>query len=151
MTEQKQSGRIAAETIDAIQPWILPPVNDNGRVLSTAEKEAKERKEALLRKSKESIQTIEMPDQTSPLKGMTAEELELSANSSNSEAHPHLGRCTEHQHNRVLDAFQSTCAETCLFSRPYRSMVAKREFRCFRRHQQLVDTVLNARLELLVD
>lgn len=76
MTEQKQSGRIAAETIEAIQPWILPPVNDNGRVLSTAEKEAKERKEALLRKSKESIQTIEMPDQTSPLKGMTAEELE---------------------------------------------------------------------------
>lgn len=76
MTDSKQTGRIAAETIEAIQPWILPPVNDNGRVLSTVEKEAKERKEALLRKSKESIQTIEMPDQTSPLKGMTAEELE---------------------------------------------------------------------------
>lgn len=76
MTDQKPTGRIAAETIEAIQPWILPPVNDNGRVLSTAEKEAKERKEALLKKSKESIQTIEMPDQTAPIKGMTAEELE---------------------------------------------------------------------------
>ena len=85
----------------------------------------------------------------SPL--MTAEELELFANSSHSEAHPHLGRCTENQHNRVLAAFQSTRAETCLFSRPYRSMVAKRKFRCLRRRQQLVDVVLNAHLELLVD
>lgn len=76
MTDSKNQNRIAGETIDAMQPWILPPVNDNGRVLSTAEKEAKERKAALLRKSKESVQTIEMPEPTSPLKGMTAQELE---------------------------------------------------------------------------
>ncbi len=75
MTDKNQH-RIAGETIEAMQPWILPPVNDNGRVLSTAEKEAKERKLALLRKSKESVQTIEMPNSTSPLKGMTAQELE---------------------------------------------------------------------------
>jgi flagellar assembly protein FliH len=75
MTDKNQN-RIAGETIEAMQPWILPPVNDNGRVLSTAEKEAKERKLALLRKSKESVQTIEMPEPTSPLKGMTAQELE---------------------------------------------------------------------------
>jgi flagellar assembly protein FliH len=75
MTDKNQH-RIAGETIEAMQPWILPPVNDNGRVLSTVEKEAKERKEKLLRKSKESIQTIEMPEPTSPLKGMTAKELE---------------------------------------------------------------------------
>jgi flagellar assembly protein FliH len=76
MTDSKNQNRIEGETIDAMQPWILPPVNDNGRVLSTAEKEAKERKAALLRKSKESIQTIEMPEPSSPLKGMTAQELE---------------------------------------------------------------------------
>lgn len=76
MTDKNQN-RIAGETIEAMQPWILPPVNDNGRVLSTVEKEAKERKEKLLRKSKESIQTIEMPPPTSPLKGMTAQELEI--------------------------------------------------------------------------
>jgi len=76
MTEQKNPNRLAAESIDAMQPWILPPVNDNGRVLSTVEKEARERKAALLRKSKESVQTIEMPEPSSPLKGMTAEELE---------------------------------------------------------------------------
>jgi flagellar assembly protein FliH len=75
MTDKNQN-RIAGETIESMQPWILPPVNDNGRVLSTVEKEAKERKEKLLRKSKESIQTIEMPEPTSPLKGMTAKELE---------------------------------------------------------------------------
>jgi len=75
MTDKNQN-RIAGETIEAMQPWILPPVNDNGRVLSTIEKEAKERKLALLRKSKESVQTIEMPEPTSPLKGMTAQELE---------------------------------------------------------------------------
>jgi flagellar assembly protein FliH len=75
MTDKNQN-RIAGETIEAMQPWILPPVNDNGRVLSTAEKEAKERKLALLRKSKESVQTIEMPEPSSPLAGMTAQELE---------------------------------------------------------------------------
>lgn len=75
MTDKHQN-RIAGETIESMQPWILPPVNDNGRVLSSVEKEAKERKEKLLRKSKESIQTIEMPEPTSPLKGMTAQELE---------------------------------------------------------------------------
>ncbi|MBK8185815.1 MAG: flagellar assembly protein FliH [Cellvibrio sp.] len=72
----KNLHRIAGESIESMQPWILPPVNDNGRVLSTVEKDAKERKERLLRKSKESIQTIEMPPPTSPLKGMTAQELE---------------------------------------------------------------------------
>jgi flagellar assembly protein FliH len=76
MTDPKNQNRIAGETIEAMQPWILPPVNDNGRVLSSAEKEARERKAALLRKSKESVQTIEMPEPTSPLKGMTAQELE---------------------------------------------------------------------------
>jgi sentrin-specific protease 1 len=85
----------------------------------------------------------------SPL--MTVEELELFISSGNSEAHPHLGRCNEHQHDRVLTAFESTRAETCLFSRPCRSMVTKSEFRCLRHRQQLVDAVMNAHLDLLVD
>jgi len=75
MTEKTIISRIASESVDKVQTWILPPITDNGRVLSSAEKEAKERREALLKRNKESIQTIEMP--TPPANaGMTAQEMQ---------------------------------------------------------------------------
>jgi hypothetical protein len=51
----------------------------------------------------------------------------------------------------VLDAFHSNRAESCLLSRPYRTRVTKGNFLCFRRRKQLIDTVIDAHMELLLD
>lgn len=75
MTDKITPNRIPASEAENAKPWALPPVNDNGRVLSSAEKEAKERRSALLKSSKESIETIEVP--SAPKKsGMTAEQMQ---------------------------------------------------------------------------
>lgn len=75
MSTETLQGRIAAEDVSEVKSWILPPVDDSGKILSSAEKEAKDRRQRLLRQGKESIQTVEVP--TSPAKtGMTAQEMQ---------------------------------------------------------------------------
>lgn len=66
--------RIPAEEAQDVRTWVLPPISDRGKVLSSAEKEAKERRAALLKTNKESIQTIEINEP--PKGGMTAEEMQ---------------------------------------------------------------------------
>lgn len=75
MAEKTIISRIAAESVDNVQTWTLPPITDNGRVLSSAEKEAKERRESLLKRNKESIQTVEIPNPPANV-GITAEEMQ---------------------------------------------------------------------------
>ena len=75
MTEKTIISRIPAESVENVQTWMLPPITDNGRVLSTAEKEARERRNALLKRNKESIQTVEMPEPPANV-GMTAQEMQ---------------------------------------------------------------------------
>lgn len=75
MTEKTIISRIPAESVENVQTWMLPPITDNGRVLSSAEKEAKERRNALLKRNKESIQTVEMPAPPANV-GMTAQEMQ---------------------------------------------------------------------------
>ena len=74
MTEKNISNRILAEEAEDVKTWILPPVHE-GKVLSSAEKEAKDRRAALLKNSKESISTIDVPAPTKKT-GMTAEEMQ---------------------------------------------------------------------------
>lgn len=77
MSDTTLPNRIPAEAIDQATTWVLPPVADNGRVLSSAEKEARERRERLLRREQEKIETVEMPAQEQvPQVGMTAEEMQ---------------------------------------------------------------------------
>lgn len=77
MSDTTLPNRIPAEAIDQATTWVLPPVADNGRVLSSAEKEARERRERLLRREQEKIETVEMPTQEQvPQVGMTAEEMQ---------------------------------------------------------------------------
>ncbi len=77
MSDSILPNRIPAEAVDQATTWILPPVSDNGRVLSSAEKEARERRERLLRREQEKIETVEMPVQEQvPQVGMTAEEMQ---------------------------------------------------------------------------
>lgn len=74
MTTKSLPGRIAAEDLGEVTSWMLPPVDDTGRVLSSAEKEARVRREKLLRNGKEKIETVEIPEQQKT--GMTAQELQ---------------------------------------------------------------------------
>ena len=62
MTDKVLPNRILGETVDTVTGWALPPITDNGRVLSSVEKEAKERREAMFKRKSESIQTIEIPE-----------------------------------------------------------------------------------------
>lgn len=74
MTEKNTTNRIPAEEAGGAKTWVIPPVND-GRVLSSAEKEARDKRAALLKNSKESISTIDLP--AAPKKGgMTAEQMQ---------------------------------------------------------------------------
>ena len=74
MTSKSLPGRIAAEDLGDVTSWMLPPVDDSGRVLSSAEKEARMRREKLLRQGQEKIETVEIPEQQKT--GMTAQELQ---------------------------------------------------------------------------
>lgn len=77
MTDSTLPNRIPAEAVEKATSWILPPVSDNGRELSSAEKEARERRERLLRREQEKIEVVEIPvqEQTAQV-GMTAEEMQ---------------------------------------------------------------------------
>ncbi|PUA29674.1 MAG: flagellar assembly protein FliH [Cellvibrio sp. 79] len=77
MSDSNLPNRIPAEAVDQATAWILPPVSDNGRILSSAEKEARERRERLLRREQEKIETVEMVvEEQAPQIGMTAEEMQ---------------------------------------------------------------------------
>lgn len=76
MSDNSLPNRIAAEDVAQVTTWVLPPVSDNGRVLSSAEKEARERRERLLRREQETIETVEIPEEAPPQVGMTAEEMQ---------------------------------------------------------------------------
>lgn len=77
MSDSNLPNRIPAEAVDQATTWILPSVSDNGRVLSSAEKEARERRERLLRREQEKIETVEIAvEEQAPQVGMTAEEMQ---------------------------------------------------------------------------
>lgn len=77
MSDSSLPSRIPAEAVEQVSTWVLPPVSDNGRVLSSAEKEARERRERLLRREQEKIETVEIPvEEQAPQVGMTAEEMQ---------------------------------------------------------------------------
>jgi len=77
MSDTNIHNRIPAEDVENAATWVIPPVTDNGRVLSSAEKEARERRERLLRREKETIETVEIPEPEQPPQlGMTAEEMQ---------------------------------------------------------------------------
>lgn len=78
MSETNLPNRIAAEDAESVTTWVFPPVSDHGRVLSSAEKEARERRERLLRREQETIETVEIdiPEEAPPQVGMTAEEMQ---------------------------------------------------------------------------
>lgn len=77
MSDSSLPSRIPAEAADQVTTWVLPPVSDNGKVLSSAEKEARERRERLLRREQEKIETVEIAvEEQTPQVGMTAEEMQ---------------------------------------------------------------------------
>lgn len=75
MTEKHQPNRIAAEDVAEYRAWRLPVINDNGTVMPSAEKEARERKTKALQREGESIEDVNIAP-TSPKKGMTAQEMQ---------------------------------------------------------------------------
>jgi len=77
MSDNKLQSRIPAETVENAATWVIPPMTDTGKILSSAEKEARERRERLLRHEKETIETVEIPEpEVPPQLGMTAEEMQ---------------------------------------------------------------------------
>jgi flagellar assembly protein FliH len=74
MTSKSMPGRIPSEALGEVTSWMLPPVDDSGRVLSSAEKEARMRREKLLRQDKEVIEIVEIPEQEPA--GMTAQDMQ---------------------------------------------------------------------------
>lgn len=74
MTSKSMPGRIPSENLGEVTSWMLPPVDDSGRVLSSAEKEARMRREKMLRQGKERIENIDIPAQQKT--GMTAQEMQ---------------------------------------------------------------------------
>ncbi|ACE85183.1 flagellar assembly protein FliH [Cellvibrio japonicus] len=84
MTENHTINRIPAEEAKDARPWVLPPVSDNGRVLSSAEKEARERRDALLRGRNEKIEVIDIPEPP-PAPGISAEDMQAMFDSAEKE------------------------------------------------------------------
>ena len=73
--EKKLPNRIAAEDVGEYRAWRVPLINDNGTVMPSAEKEARERKAQAMKRQGESIEDVDMPGAT-PKKGMTAQEMQ---------------------------------------------------------------------------
>ena len=73
--EKKLPNRIAAEDVGEYRSWRVPLINDNGTVMPSAEKEARERKAQDMKRQGESIEDVDMPGAT-PKKGMTAQEMQ---------------------------------------------------------------------------
>jgi flagellar assembly protein FliH len=77
MMDKSLQNRIPSEVVENATTWVIPPITDHGRILSSAEKEARERRERLLRREKETIETVEIPEEEqAPQVGMTAEEMQ---------------------------------------------------------------------------
>lgn len=77
MSDNSLQNRIPAEAVENATTWAIPPITDHGQILSSAEKEARERRERLLRREKETIETVEISEpETPPQLGMTAEEMQ---------------------------------------------------------------------------
>ena len=77
MSDNNLQNRIPAEVVESVTAWVIPPITDHGKILSSAEKEARERRERLLRREKETIETVEIPEpEEAPQLGMTAEEMQ---------------------------------------------------------------------------
>ena len=74
MSEKTLPSRIPAEQLGEVKSWLVPPIKETGKVLSSAQKEARDHRDRLLRQGKEKIETLEMP---APAKnGMTAQEMQ---------------------------------------------------------------------------
>ncbi len=77
MSDNNIPNRIPAEDVENATTWVIPPITEHGRILSSAEKEARERRERLLRREKETIEIVEIPEPEQPPQlGMTAEEMQ---------------------------------------------------------------------------
>lgn len=74
MTEKKASNRIAAEDAPDYRAWHLPLIDDNGKVLSSAEKEARDEAKAKARQASEKVEEAELEGRTSA--GISAQDLE---------------------------------------------------------------------------
>lgn len=74
MTQKLPPNRIPAESMTDYQAWRLPIIDDNGRVLSSAEKEAKDKQAAQEKRDNESIEDINMP--SAGQVGMTAQDMQ---------------------------------------------------------------------------
>ena len=77
MSDNHLQNRIPAEAVDSATTWVIPPITEHGKILSSAEKEARERRERLLRREKETIETIDIPEPEVPAQqGISAEEMQ---------------------------------------------------------------------------
>lgn len=77
MSDNSLQNRIPAEAVENATAWVIPPITEHGNILSSAEKEARERRDRLLRREKETIETVEIPEpEAPPPLGMTAEEMQ---------------------------------------------------------------------------
>lgn len=77
MSDNSLQNRIPAEAVEHATAWVLPPITEHGKILSSAEKESREIRERLLRREKETIETLEIPEPDEPPQlGMTAEEMQ---------------------------------------------------------------------------
>ena len=74
MTQKTLPPRIPGEKVGEVHSWLMPPVDDTGRVMSSAQKEARERRERMLSQGKEKIENVEIAAQ--PKTGMTAQEMQ---------------------------------------------------------------------------
>lgn len=76
MQYTQQPNRIAAEDLDEVTTWKLPEIDDRGLVVSSAEKEERERQAALCRQEQEKIEDVEMTPAELPQGGMTAQDMQ---------------------------------------------------------------------------
>lgn len=77
MSDNSLQNRIPAEAVEHAKAWVIPPITEHGKILSSTEKEAREIRERLLRREKETIETVDIPEPEAPPQlGMTAEEMQ---------------------------------------------------------------------------
>src|SRR5690606_3390166 len=74
MTQKQPPNRIPAESMTDYQAWHLPVIDDNGSVLSSAEKEARDKQAAQKKREHESIESVDMP--LTRQAGMTAQDMQ---------------------------------------------------------------------------
>jgi flagellar assembly protein FliH len=74
MSTKTISGLMSAENVNNAVSWVLPPISDSGKVLSSAEKEAKDRREKLLKQSRETVEDVEL--KVRPKAGVSAKEMQ---------------------------------------------------------------------------